>query len=84
MPRKEDHEVHKDMWWHWTQKKNPNLLHDFYGKCLIQQKFFTRYCYYIFVVTTYVSRGMHPELCDLIAKNSDANLELQASIPPLR
>jgi len=20
MPRREDHEVHKDMWWHWTQK----------------------------------------------------------------
>jgi len=18
MPRREDHEVHKDMWWHWT------------------------------------------------------------------
>ena len=23
MPRREDHEVHKDMWWgHWTKKKN--------------------------------------------------------------
>ena len=21
MSRREDHEVHKDMWWHWTQKK---------------------------------------------------------------
>jgi len=21
MPRKEDHEVHKDMWWHWAKKK---------------------------------------------------------------
>jgi len=21
MPRREDHEVHKDMWWHWTKKK---------------------------------------------------------------
>jgi len=21
MPRREDHEVHKDMWWHWTTKK---------------------------------------------------------------
>jgi len=21
MPRREDHEVHKDMWWQWTQKK---------------------------------------------------------------
>jgi len=20
MPRREDHEVHKDMWWHWTKK----------------------------------------------------------------
>jgi len=20
MPRREDHEVHKDMWWHWTEK----------------------------------------------------------------
>jgi len=20
MPRMEDHEVHKDMWWHWTKK----------------------------------------------------------------
>jgi hypothetical protein len=20
MPRKEDHEVHKDMWWHWIKK----------------------------------------------------------------
>jgi len=23
MPRREDHEVHKDMWWHWTKKRNP-------------------------------------------------------------
>jgi len=22
MPRREDHEVHRDMWWHWTKKKN--------------------------------------------------------------
>jgi len=22
MPWTEDHEVHKDMWWHWTKKKN--------------------------------------------------------------
>ena len=21
MPRRADHEVHKDMWWHWTKKK---------------------------------------------------------------
>jgi hypothetical protein len=21
MSRREDHEVHKDMWWHWTNKK---------------------------------------------------------------
>ena len=21
MARREDHEVHKDMWWHWTKKK---------------------------------------------------------------
>jgi len=21
MPRREDHEVHKDMWWHWGKKK---------------------------------------------------------------
>jgi len=21
MPRREDHEVHKDMWWQWTKKK---------------------------------------------------------------
>jgi len=21
MPRREDHEVHEDMWWHWTKKK---------------------------------------------------------------
>ena len=21
MPRREEHEVHKDMWWHWTKKK---------------------------------------------------------------
>jgi hypothetical protein len=20
MPRKEDHQVHKDMWWHWIKK----------------------------------------------------------------
>ena len=27
MPRREDHEVHKDMWWHWTKKKKelPNV-----------------------------------------------------------
>jgi len=22
MPSREDREVHKDMWWHWTKKKN--------------------------------------------------------------
>ena len=22
MPRREDHEVHKDMWWHWEKKKD--------------------------------------------------------------
>ena len=22
MPRREDHEVHKDMWWHWIKKKD--------------------------------------------------------------
>jgi hypothetical protein len=22
MPRREDHEVHKDMWWHWGKKNN--------------------------------------------------------------
>jgi len=21
MPRKEDHEVHKDMWWHWKKER---------------------------------------------------------------
>jgi hypothetical protein len=21
MPRREDHEVHKNMWWHWIKKK---------------------------------------------------------------
>jgi len=21
MPRREDHEVHKDMWWHWGKKR---------------------------------------------------------------
>jgi hypothetical protein len=28
MPRREDDEVHKDMWWHWTppHKKNPQRL----------------------------------------------------------
>jgi len=28
MPRREHHEVHKDMWWHWTKKniQNKNLL----------------------------------------------------------
>jgi len=25
MPRREDHEVHKDMWWHWTEKKTLQL-----------------------------------------------------------
>jgi len=23
MPRREDHEVHKEMWGHWTKKKKP-------------------------------------------------------------
>jgi len=27
MPRREDHEVHKDMWWHWTKKKK---LHEIF------------------------------------------------------
>jgi hypothetical protein len=26
MPRREDHEVHKDMWWHWTKKKHWNAM----------------------------------------------------------
>jgi len=21
MPRREDHEIHKDMWWHWKERK---------------------------------------------------------------
>jgi len=25
MPRREDHEVHKDMWWQWTKKKHFKL-----------------------------------------------------------
>jgi hypothetical protein len=25
MPRREDHEVHKDMWWHWG-KKNIKII----------------------------------------------------------
>jgi len=25
MPRREDHEVHKDMWGHWIKKKNITL-----------------------------------------------------------
>jgi len=25
MPMREDHEVHKDMWWHWT-KKNVGMV----------------------------------------------------------
>jgi len=25
MPRREDQEVHKDMWWHWTKKKTSNI-----------------------------------------------------------
>ena len=35
MPRSEDHEVHKGMWWHWAQKKCTLVLevfviHSFY------------------------------------------------------
>ena len=28
MPRREDHEVHKDMWWHWTKKKLYNMYNE--------------------------------------------------------
>jgi hypothetical protein len=28
MPRREDHEVHKDMWWHWI-KKNTLIKYDY-------------------------------------------------------
>jgi len=27
MPRREDHEVHKDMWWHWTKKTTHTHTH---------------------------------------------------------
>ena len=27
MPSREDHEVHKDMWWHWTNKKKSSKLY---------------------------------------------------------
>jgi hypothetical protein len=27
MPRMEDHEVHKDMWWHWIKKEKLPLSH---------------------------------------------------------
>jgi hypothetical protein len=62
----------------------PNFLHTFWGKRLLQltvlyEKLLSHFC-----VTAYFSRGMHPELCDFIAKNSDAKLELQTSIPALR
>jgi len=31
MPRREDHEIHKDMWWHWTKKKKiPISSYDFH------------------------------------------------------
>ena len=26
MPRREDHEVHKDMWGHWTKKKKVSIV----------------------------------------------------------
>jgi hypothetical protein len=26
MPRREDHEVHKDMWWHWIKKSITIIL----------------------------------------------------------
>ena len=35
MPRREDHEVHKDMWWHWTKKK------------VFHMNFATNYCKYL-------------------------------------
>jgi len=25
MPRREDNEVHKDMWWHWTKKNTDSV-----------------------------------------------------------
>jgi hypothetical protein len=31
MPRREDHEVHKDMWWHWIKikiKKSCYIIYD--------------------------------------------------------
>jgi hypothetical protein len=26
MPRREDHEVHKDMWWHWTKSPQGHVV----------------------------------------------------------
>jgi len=31
MPRREDHEVHKDMWWHWGRNKRDSRIEVFVG-----------------------------------------------------
>ena len=52
MPRREDHEVHKDMWGHWEEKKNKCIVLLFIlkpqsdsksGLCL-PQRFLASYC----------------------------------------
>jgi len=49
MPRREDHEVHKDMWWHWTKK---NLDIEFYSMQTLNWQYGTQseYClsYYLY------------------------------------
>jgi hypothetical protein len=35
MPRKEDHEVHKDMWWHWIKRNISLKIRTFTGRFII-------------------------------------------------
>ena len=38
LPRREDHEVRKDMWWHWTKKKMFSIANTVYGRTNIVLK----------------------------------------------
>ena len=41
MPRREDNEVHKDMWWHWTKKKqwrDDGLYSDIESGCQVNDQ----------------------------------------------
>jgi len=67
MPRREDHQVHKDMWWHWTKKKEHSYLAATSEFACIASSFSNKRKSYIFlqqIIGTFTSKAK-PDLRDV-------------------